>query len=105
MVLKAYDGHVKKVAFQHDVADQASLALLGIKIHQIKACDGSLFGLVVFAEKLIAAADGDNYAAVLHIFLEIRLDLFELLADQHLLPVGASAQKHNVQSGKINFVA
>ena len=38
VVLKAYDGHVKKVAFQHDVADQASLALLGIKIHQIKAC-------------------------------------------------------------------
>ena len=48
-------------------------------------------------QQLIAAAHGDDRAAVLHICFEILLDALQFLTDDPLLPIGAAAQQYDVQ--------
>ena len=48
-------------------------------------------------QQLIAAAHGDDRAAVLHIGFEILLDALQFLTDDPLLPIGAAAQQYDVQ--------
>ena len=104
MVLKSNHRHIKKVTFQHNIADQTSLSLFSVKVYQFKPCNGSLICLIIFSKKLVTTADSNNYASIFHIFLKIRLNFLQLLTNQHLLPVGTTAQEHNIQSGKINLV-
>jgi hypothetical protein len=55
----------------NDVADEALLARLGFHVDQTDAGEPlTLGGLVVVAEKLIAAADGEDRGARLHRALE-----------------------------------
>ena len=57
------------------------------------------------SQKLVAAADCQDSAAVLHISVKAFLYFFQFASDQHLFPVRASAQKDDVQTGEINGVS
>ena len=92
------------MVFQDDIVNQTGAALLCIQVNKGKTLNAPVIRVVIMAQKLIAAADSDHYAVVLHIVFEIFLYAAESVADQHLLPVGAAAQKHNIKGGKINVV-
>ena len=104
MVLKSDDRHVKQITLQNNVLDQTALSLLCIKVYQFQTLHGSLLCLIIISQKLISSADGNDNTIVLHISLEILLNLLKFLTYQHLLSVRTTAQKHDVQTGKFNLI-
>jgi len=82
----------------NDVSDEALLAGLGFHVDEADAGEAlSLGGLVVVAEELIAAADGEHGGARLHRALEWRLLVLEkVLVHQCLLAVLAASEEENV---------
>ena len=76
MVFKSYNRSVKQRTVQDNVADETLRFLFGRDIQNAKTFDHLFIGLVIFAEQLIAAADGKHNAVILYIFFEILADLF-----------------------------
>ena len=105
MVLKSYDGHVKKIALHHNISNKAAFSLLCAHIHQFQALDHSLIGLIIVSKKLISTADCDHNPVIFHISLEILLNFFQLFTYQHLLTVRTASQKNDIQFGKVDLVS
>ena len=57
------------------------------------------------AENLVAAADGQQHAAVLHVGVQLLAHAHELSRREPLLAVGAAAQHDEVDAGKVDGLA
>ena len=105
MVLKPYNGHIKKIALHHNISDKTAFSLLCAHIHQFQSLDHSLIGLIVVSKELISTTDCDDNTIIFHIGLEILLDLFQLFAYQHLLTVRTTSEKNDIQFGKVDLIS
>src|SRR5579864_1643238 len=89
---------LRDLRFDDDVADESLLARFGPDVDEADAREPlALGGLVVMAQQLVAAADGEHLRAVLHRLLQGRLlELEQVLVDERLLTVLAAAEEEGV---------
>src|SRR5438067_1065125 len=91
------------VRLDHDVSDEALLAGFCFDVDEADAVISlAVGGLVVVAEQLVAAADGEDLGAVLGCLLEVvALVLDEVVVDERLLAVLATAEEEDVDVGEV----
>src|SRR5229473_5013352 len=101
VVLETDEGRgrdVGQVGVDDDIADESALACVGADVDQADAGESlALAGLVVVAEELVAAADGENACAGGDGALERRLFVLDkVFIHERLLAVLPAAEEENV---------
>ena len=109
MVLVAHHRERRQRRAQHDVVDQAvgrtARGALGGHVDDAEPLHHFVAEQPLSPENLIAPADGQQHAAVLHVRAKLVAHAHELARCKALLAVGATAQKHEVDAGQVDRFA
>ena len=87
VVLIAHDGLRRDGALNHNVANEARVAMVGVEVHEREPLDLLVRHEVARAQQLVAAAHGSKHAAVLDEGPDLCLLGQELVAHNALLAV------------------
>ena len=109
MVLVAHHRERRQRRAQHDIVDQAvgrtARGALGGYVDDAEPLHHFVAKQPFSPEDLIAPADGQQHAAVLHVRAKLVAHAHELARCKALLAVGATAQKHEIDAGQVDRFA